>query len=137
MPYSFCLQRGCSNAITSKLVKRETVKDQQLQQIVNFISNGWPSHVDEGLKAYKVRKDELSILHGCILWGRRVVIPKTLQSRVLNELHEAHLGIVRTKALARSYVWWPRIDADIEIFCNNCEACRQTRNAPPTAAIHP
>ena len=55
-----------------------------------------------------VWKDELSIQHGCILWGVRVIVPPPGRSIVLDQLHEAHPGITRMKQLARSFVWWPR-----------------------------
>ena len=37
------------------------------------------------------------------MWGSRVVIPTKLRSEVLQVLHESHVGVVRMKALARSY----------------------------------
>jgi len=51
------------------------------------------------------KSDELTVERDCLLWGYRVVIPSKLRSIVLEQLHESHLGIVKFKSLARSYVW--------------------------------
>lgn len=72
---------------------------------------------------------ELSVERGCVLWGYRVVIPHTLRKVVLRQLHESHLGIVKTKAMARSYVWWPKIDNDIEVLIKNCKACQELQQS--------
>ena len=71
------------------------------------------------------------------MWGIRVVIPTKLQDQVLQELHQVHLGISKTKALARSHVWWPGIDAKIEEMTKSCERCQAVRNSPPAAPLHP
>ena len=49
-----------------------------------------------------------------VLWGNQVTIPPQLRDQVLEELHQAHPGICRMKALARSYVWWPHMDQATE-----------------------
>ncbi|GBN24930.1 hypothetical protein AVEN_244627-1 [Araneus ventricosus] len=41
------------------------------------------------------------------------------------------------KSLARCYVWWPKIEEDIENHVGLCEPCQQTRHAPPRAPVHP
>ena len=41
------------------------------------------------------------------MWGSRVIIPPKYQEQLLEQLHEGHREIVRMKALARSYIWWP------------------------------
>ncbi|XP_075534031.1 rho GTPase activating protein at 68F isoform X3 [Dermacentor variabilis] len=56
---------------------------------------------------------------------------------VLDELHLGHPGIVRSKELARSYVWWPSIDADLETKVRSCQACQEQRNDPAKAPLHP
>ena len=84
-----------------------------------------------------MRRDELSTHNGCILWGNRVVIPARGQRQLLEDLHTAHPGIVRMKNLARSYLWWPGLDADIEGKVKSCEVCQLHRAAPAAAPLHP
>ncbi|XP_060092566.1 LOW QUALITY PROTEIN: uncharacterized protein K02A2.6-like, partial [Heteronotia binoei] len=73
---------------------------------------------------------------GCILWGSRVVVPPPLRRQVLEDLHETHPGIVRMKALARSYVWWPGMDEEIEGWVRRCQPCQESRPNPPSAPVH-
>ena len=79
----------------------------------------------------------LTTQQGCILWGTRVVVPSSLQEKVLQELHDTHPGMSEMKALARSYIWWPNIDSHIERTVLSCNTCQSMRSAPPTAQIHP
>ncbi|XP_060097587.1 uncharacterized protein K02A2.6-like, partial [Heteronotia binoei] len=46
---------------------------------------------------------------------------------------ETHPGIVRMKALARSYVWWPGMDGEIENWVRRCSTCQESRPDPPSA----
>jgi len=41
------------------------------------------------------------------------------------------------KALARSYVWWPKMDADLEQKVHLCSPCQENRKSPPEAPLHP
>ncbi|XP_063952153.1 uncharacterized protein LOC129258047 [Lytechinus pictus] len=45
--------------------------------------------------------------------------------------------MVRMKEIARSHVWWPRIDYDIEQMVKSCQTCQQTRNVPTVATLMP
>ena len=83
------------------------------QSLLSFLLGGkWPA-IPDLLPFYLVRS-KLSVLHGLILRGRRIVIPAQLRRRTLQLAHEGHQGIVRTKQFLREKVWWPGIDRDIE-----------------------
>jgi len=47
------------------------------------------------------------------------------QKRVLQELHSTHPGMNKMKSLARSYVWWPQLDEDIDSVVRECSICRE------------
>ena len=85
---------------------------------------------------YHHRCSELSVADGCILWGSRVIVPLTGRQIVLDQLHECHLGISRMKSLARCYVWWPKIENDIEHLVQNCHTCQLHRPTPPKVPLH-
>ena len=70
--------------------------------------------MSEELLFYSNRETDLSTENGCLLWGIRVIVPKSLQSRVLQSLHANHPGVSRMKTIARSHFWWKGLDKDIE-----------------------
>ena len=123
--------------ITSYEISQETVKDPILSRVLDYTLNGWPGHVkDDTLKPYCIRKDELTVDQNCVLWGLRVIIPLKLQAKLLDDLHTEHPGMVRMKSLARSYLWWPCLDKQIEEKVSACIACGQARNMLSTAPLH-
>ena len=124
--------------LSAAQLKAWTQTDPVLAQVYTFTANGWPevSSDDAQLKPYEARKTELTINDGIILWGTRVVIPNRGREKVMEELHEAHPGISRMKALSRSFVWWPQIDKNIETLVNTCASCQENRPTPPVVPLH-
>ena len=55
----------------------------------------------------------------------------------LHELHKDHPGVSRMKSVARSYLWWPGLDKDIENLAKSCSACQAVKRAPPTVPLQP
>ena len=88
------------------------------------------------LTPYKHRREELSTDADCVLWGGRVVVPRTLRDGVKRQLHEGHVGCTKMKQLARRFVWWPGLDAEIKALTRGCPACESKRAAPPHAERH-
>ena len=123
--------------ITSQQIEKWTSTDPVLSQVRRFVEQGWPDQAPPELASYHQRKDELSLQQGVLFWGARVIIPPKGRDALLCELHDTHPGIVKMKALARSYMWWPGQDQEIERHVNDCNVCQQYRNQPPVAPLHP
>ena len=137
---SVCLVRTISRQINPDnplLVVRETAKDPILAQVMRFVKEGWPHAFSEELKDFKKLENSLSTENGCVFYGLRVIIPSTLRNHILKLLHLGHFGMQRMKQLARSTVYWPRIDFDIEDLCRKCTSCGQFQNKPDKPSIHP
>ena len=137
---SVCLVRTISRQINPDnplLVVRETAKDPILSQLMRFVKEGWPHAFSEELKDFKKLENSLSTENGCVFYGLRVIIPSTLRNHILKLLHLGHFGMQRMKQLARSTVYWPRIDFDIEDLCRKCTSCGQFQNKPDKPSIHP
>ena len=127
-----------TNIVTSEQIKRWTAKDPILSRVQHFILSGWPhSNLDSALQPYFHCKDELSVVDGCILRGSRVVIPPPGRSCALRQLHDTHPGVNKMKNLARYYLWWPGLDAEITDTVTQCHICQSERALPAKAPLHP
>lgn len=123
--------------VTVAAVRLETRRDPTLSRVYEYILNGWSRCIpDTAMKPYFNKRTELTCEDGTVLWGSRVVIPAILRTKVLQQLHQTHIGIMRMKALARSYVWWPNLDADIERAGKACGTCIHYQSNPGKAPIH-
>lgn len=67
--------------------------------------------------------------------GHRVIIPSKFRDPLLRKIHVSHLGVVKSKALARSYFWWPGLEKSIEQIISNCDACRTNQPNPPKVDV--
>lgn len=124
--------------VTSKQIKSAAAKDRHLSTIIQYLQKGWPTVCpDDELKPYFSRRFELSLYDGCVLWGSSVVVPPLYRQAVLTELHDGHPGMARMKSLARMYVWWPGISADIETLVRECHACQQQQSDPAVVPLRP
>ena len=126
-----------STPVNADHIAKFTSKDPVLARVYNFCRDGWPSMVyDEELKPFFQRREELFLQSGCLLWGHRVVIPEKFRAVLLQELHSEHVGSTRMKQLARSYLWWPKLDSELEALVQKCEQCLQKRHAPHKCDLH-
>ncbi|KAJ8871342.1 hypothetical protein PR048_027659 [Dryococelus australis] len=110
--------------VTYQLLKEETKKDAALSTIMKSLQDENTSEPD--------------IIESVILFhGQQVVVPATLWSAFLNELHRTHVGITKMKQLAHRYVYLQKIDSDIGHLVLHCSECVTIKNSPAKAPSHP
>ncbi|CAM1305641.1 Uncharacterised protein r2_g1550 [Pycnogonum litorale] len=125
------------SSLDQKAVADETSNDPFMSKAMSYVRDGWPQKCPEGLHSFWIKRFQLSLYCDMILCGHRVVIPPKLQSRVLDELHSAHFGIVKMKSAARLSVWWPTLSEDIESYVQSCATCQQHSQSPPSQPLTP
>ncbi|CAB3990867.1 Retrovirus-related Pol poly from transposon [Paramuricea clavata] len=107
------------------------MKDTTLSVLCKIISEGWPEKRSECpayLHPYWNYRDELTVSNGMILKGSRIVIPRFLQTEVLQQLHYAHQGAEKCKLRAKGSIFWANINRDIEEMVKSCSPCQHQQN---------
>ena len=119
-------------SIPAERVAKEPIKDPHLGKIVQLLEEG-ESLTRHGLQSLECNYNFAS---NCLIFEHRVVVPPTLRQPILNDLHAAHIGVFTMKGIARSFVYWPCIDADIERIAKSCIDCEKYAHTPPKFGEH-
>lgn len=106
-------------------LKVATEKDPVFVKLVKAILCGFPEKLCPDLRQFSAVKNQLEFMDGLVIFEGRVVVPAELRPAVLKMLHEHHLGIVRSKQLARRYFYWPGLNTELERMIRSCDSCAE------------
>lgn len=123
--------------LSSNAVAAATSRDPVLSQVRAALWSGCQINLGSEGRPYETRFHEMSVQGNCLLWGNRVIVPKSLQKEVLQLLHESHPGLSKMKAVARSHVWWPSLDNDIAITIQRCRICQEHQRVSRPVPVMP
>ena len=107
-----------------------TAMDPSLQNLKNAVLHGWPDQVKlctPDLRPYFTYRDEITYEDELLFKGNRIIIPSNLRSDMLKRIHESHMGITKSKQLARDFLYWPGMSAQIEDVVSKCSSCQSYR----------
>jgi len=122
-------------------IRDKTLEDDKLQRVVEYVLNGWPEHIseihDESIRQYYNFRDEIGIVNGILVKGQRLIIPTELRNVVLTALHTHHLGIEKTRNLARTTVYWPGLNKEIIEVVEQCTTCNELHDTQKRCNLQP
>lgn len=100
-------------------------QDGVCQQLTEYCRKGWPNKhsVRPDVAPYWKSKEFLTECDGLLLYGHRIVVPKSLQRETLQKIHSGHQGIERCRARVSSSVWWPGVSAQMAQVVQQCLEC--------------
>ena len=126
--------------ISVTTIRRLTAADPVLAQVITYQRGKWPpkTKLASSLRPYFHVKNEL-LQHDNILTRTddRIVVPSSLQQRILHVAHQGHPGIVRMKRQLRLTYWWPGMNSDIERHVQHCLPCQDSNKAHKPTTINP
>ena len=95
-------------------IAEESSKDPVIKKTRLMIENGWPDvhKISQEIKEMYHVRGNLSIVDDIIMYGNRLVIPKSMQEEMLERIHRGHHGITKSRMRAQEAVWWPGISKD-------------------------
>lgn len=116
-------------AITQEKLNKiliNTNSDYTLQKLKEFYKSGWPSckqNCDPKILPYWNIRHEIHVINDLIFKSNAIIIPTIMRPEILSILHASHMGIEKTKTLARGVVYWPNMNHEIEVLIKQCESC--------------
>ena len=132
-------QSTASLPVSFEMITQETQKCPILKQIMQFVSTNWPEKknivLDSKISEFYSRKEALSIVSESLFFLDRIVVPEKYQKLILKQMHKGHPGMERMKSIARSYVYWPKIDKHIENFVKDCNNCALAAKSPTKTTL--
>lgn len=90
-------------------VQGATEADEEMQFLRYQVALGWPvllRHCMEAAKPYWNAQELPSVHDGMMFCANRAVVPSTLRSEVLSQLHEGNLGVIKMMANAKATLYW-------------------------------
>lgn len=121
-------------------IKKERANDAILSEAIRLVKNGWPENKNQlrkPLQEYWKLRSELTCVDSLLLMNEIIVIPEVLQHDILRYLHVSHFGIEKTKAPARSVVYWIAMNRDITDMIAKCHTCMDVRKTNPKEPLNP
>lgn len=129
---NFIQNHSVPKSFTLAELEEATTNDEELQALTVALKSGNWTKKSPFLKPYYHLRNEFVLANnGMVLRDSRIVIPRNLRQRTLEIAHQSHQGIVKTKMLIRSKVWWPGIDSQVESLVRHCIPCQAA--TPPTS----
>ena len=137
------LETNTRNVINTKTIAEKQQKDPTLKRVIEILKTGKRPTSNQRKKETKeviillhqwkkLFIDENNILRRKYKSFQQIILPPEMKQLIYTELHNnmGHLGVDRVTQLARTRVYWPKMETDIEEYI--LEKCRCLKQRKPT-----
>ena len=114
--------------------------DPLLSALADTIITGWPDDIKDipkALRPYHGQRDSLTVEDGLILHREAINVPPRERKKVLEQIHQGHLGTSKCQYRARQCVYWPGINKNIKQLVEACATCQSHWPQEPRQALKP
>ena len=111
-------------------IRREQSDDEVCVKLKEFCQQEeWPCKpkLHSSLRAYWPYRGEITVQHGILMMGSRLIIPSSMRLDILDRIHAGHQGIKKCRERANDSVWWPGLSKQIEDMVTTCSICCKER----------
>jgi hypothetical protein len=119
-------------------IRRQTATCPVLSRLRTFLRDGFPDKSPSWeLAAYRHVSTNIIDADGLLLMDNKIIIPVDMRQAMLALIHERHLGVEKSKALARQTLCWPGMSGMIEGTVTSCAACCANRHQQSAEPLLP
>ena len=121
-------------------LKEESRKDEIIAALKEVIVEGWPEErkkLPSPLRQFWSYRDQLTVEDTLVLNGDRIFIPEKMRDSILAKLHASHQGVEKTRLRARTCVYWPSINDDIDQLVRRCNTCQEYQRSQQKETLIP
>ena len=121
-------------------LRSATENDPVLSVVRRCLRDGAPSDTSSLLPEVKqILKSIADVcdLDGLLFLNGKLIVPQSMRKSILDIVHEGHLGIEKSKHLARTSVYWPGLGSDVERLVAKCSVCQSFQKAQPREPLIP
>ena len=113
--------------ITLPVMDKHACQDSDYVKIHEAIKNGVQARnlpPDHPGRKYRDNWHLLGTFGNLVILGDTILVPKALRKEILQKLHSAHLGQMKTIALAKQFYFWRGMSTEIQQLVDSCETCQ-------------
>ena len=120
------------------IYRQAQASDEICSNLIAYCISGWPSHKPKGeLRKYWNFQGEMSLSDNLLLYGARIVVPKSMREETLQKIHQGHQGIQQCHFRVKNSVWWLGVSKDIEALVKSCPECQKSATLSKEPLIKP
>ena len=122
---NYLFNASIPKSITHDEIVKATDEDEVLQELIRRVRGAKFNLIKRKSSMFDHVFHELSVTNeNMVMRQHLIVIPSSLQSKIVDIAHDGHQGITKTKELLRTKVWFPRLDKLVEQKIDSCQACQ-------------